>query len=360
MNRFVFGIVCIGLTAFAVWAVLSSLGQVRSGATSADAGVAVARFCSQPDPIERRVCLIQAAVDGASKTFISARKPDMKASDVRAHFTVLELLSFVQHELSSARYSSWKRKDEFTPPDSARDAIVDAHGICGNHVQAFLLFARALGLDARSVEFWYSDDRGQRSSHIGVEIFLLNRWVFADVSWGGLFLRDAADIFSAMSLEEARANPVRPRTNANDVWFNAVTASGVDPFYYLKAPDLQITRGHVGAITLYWQPADVEGGKAWSTDLAHIPNYVGDNKPDGRQVGLEIATNLPSGEYNLKLKVAGVGGCENSQLTVGNERAAIPKTGEIALQVRDPERIKISGTDDVCYVVFSKISAHST
>jgi len=371
MKKTLIGMICgaaVVCLAGALFVVNGHFGAARSSKPQADASSSAgsvevsqgSRFCPQSDDVDRRVCLIKAAADGASQTLILSKNPGLDASAVWSYLATLELLSFVQHEVSSARYSAWAIQEGFTPPKNAHAALVDAHGICGNHVKIFLMFAERLGLKARPVEFWYSDAKGARASHIGVEIFLLNRWVFADVSWGGLFLRDDAGLFSAMTLDEARVNPVRPRVNANDVWFATVVASGVDPFYYLTAPDLQVTRGHVGAIALYWQPVEAKGRKAWSTDFAHIPNYVGDNKPDGRQAGLEIVTSLPAGAYDLSFKISGVGGCKSSKLSVGGEKLEIKKPGDYVLRVTDPAKIEISGKDDVCYVVFSKITAAST
>ena len=356
MNKFLFGCICLGLTGFAAWALIPSRAPAPETMASPIVSPALP-FCTQSDPIERRVCLMQAAVDGASRTFISAKKPDMSAEDVRAYFSVLEVLSFVQSEVSMSRFGSWFSRADFVRPKNARGAVADAYGICGSHVLAFLLFAEKLGLKARPVEFWLADATGRRMSHVAVEILLRGKWVLADVSWGGLFLRDENDLFSAMSLEETRANPVSPRVNANNVSYAAIIASGVKPFYYLKAPDLQITRNQIGNIALYWQPAGNQGKRAWKTDFAHIPNFVGDNKPDGRQVGLQMTTNLPSGTYDFTLKVAGVGGCETSKLSIGGEQLAIRKAGEYTLQVSDPAKIEISGADDVCYVVFSEIAA---
>ncbi|MEM8948905.1 MAG: transglutaminase domain-containing protein [Pseudomonadota bacterium] len=304
-----------------------------------------------PADLIETAALVEEAALGSTRFLRSYQKPrglSQTPEDVAIQtFAVAEMVARIQVQASSARYSlrRYKLDDAFERPKSGAAALEQGIGICGNHVAAFLALADCLDIPARPIKFFYKTDKGNYSSHIIVEVMIDGRWRIVDVSRGGFFLEDPADIFSSRTLEDVMEHGVGPAFQTNTPWLAARLALGEDLFFYFDADELQYTRGNSGTLRLRW-----DGETAL---FKGFPVWIGRREAGSDQ---RFALGLDDRTYRLTLDIRGVGGCASSMLDIGDQRIK-PEPGELSIDVQGSDVIALSDEDDVCFIKFRSITA---
>lgn len=305
--------------------------------------------CMQKESMERYACLVRTAGEGAANVTPGSKGEAAGASPLTQMFMVTEAMNLIRTLASSARYS-WNQSTlgaGFIKPNMAQQEICldGGFGICGNHQYLFLELMHRLGLEARSVGFWYIDpNANSRASHAAAEVLVDKKWRYVDITWGSLWLAQRNDLLSAMSLDEVLAGKGHRFTGTTDVWYIAQRMAKYDPFIYLKGRDLQVTRDGGGLLQI--KLADQ------AEKFAHMPNYVG-TVPERATMEMQISSNHKHTE--LQVNISGMAGCKQSRLQIGDEEFDIRPGTILTNTFQQQDRISVQGSDPHCYVVLSSI-----
>ncbi|ARP78906.1 transglutaminase domain-containing protein [Bordetella genomosp. 6] len=307
--------------------------------------------CTQKESMERYACLIRTAGEGAANVTPGGKSEPGSITPLAQMFVVTEAMNLIRTLASSARYS-WNQStlgaDFIKPNMSQQEICLDGgFGICGNHQYLFLEFMQRLGIEARSVGFWYTDpNSNSRASHAAAEVFIDKKWRYVDITWGSLWLAKQNDLLSAISLDEVLAGKGHRFTGTTDVWYIAQRMVKYDPFIYMKGRDLQITRDGGGLLQI--RLADQ------AEKFAHMPNYVG-TVPERAPLEMQVSSSRKNAE--LQVSISGMAGCTQSYLQIGDEKFDI-RPGTIRTNTfQQQDRISIDGPDPHCYVVLSSIES---
>jgi len=246
--------------------------------------------------------------------------------------------------------------EDFTKPGSDAEVCLQVrHGSCGNQTAVGLgLFKRA-GFTARPVEFYYTLD-GQRFSHIVPEVFLDGEWRMVDTTYGAYWAQSKGGVPFALRTTDGIINAaVAPPT-----WNEALLPYGVygavgdrDPFAYL-ANDPQLVRGRVGTITITVEvPSDEER-------FVHLPNFVGDNSPDGLLQGLDYRfTGATDTISTITVAVTGAAIAGDAPTSLCIDDVCQPYERELhsyTFAAEDPERLYLQTDADVAYLVLDSVT----
>lgn len=309
-------------------------------------------FCTQTDLMDRYACYTEHAADGILLISESGGQPP--PSGQREIFMVLEAMNLVQDTASSARYAWYQHQlgIAFTPPNSTEQEVCldSGFGICGNHQLVFLELMQRVGVPARPVNFWYTDTAlNERANHAAVEVQISGKWRYVDVTWGTIWLRKKDDPLSALSVEEVLKGEGVRLTGSTNTWYIVQRQHNVDPFSYLRARDLQVTRsGGTLKLQLSCEPETFNG----------LPNYVG-TPPNSDALSYSVTKSKAGG--SLEIAVAGTSMCENSRLMVGNQSFSIAPNTVLKAAYDDTETsIHVVGEDENCYVVLSSMTHRRT
>lgn len=305
-------------------------------------------FCTQEDLLDRFACFAEHAADGAMLMNDGAGLPSVEGQ--RELFMVLEAMNLVQDMASSARYAWYQHKlgVKFVPPDSAEQELCleGGFGICGNHQLVFLDLMSKVGVPARPVNFWYTEKGlNTRANHAAVEVEIAGKWRYVDVTWGTIWVRAKEDPLSVLSLEEVLKGEGKRLTGATNTWYLVQRQHRIDPFLYLQASDVQVTRsGGTLKLQLSGQPETFNG----------LPNYVG--SPPGKDaLSYSLRSRKIGGQ--LEIAVAGTSSCGNSKLMVGDQAFDISPNSVIGAALDKPElKLQVVGSDDACYLVLTSIT----
>ncbi len=269
----------------------------------------------------------------------------------------VEAANLVQATLSSARYAYMVSISQHRPPASAEKLAIEGAGICGNHVEAFLAIMSELGIKARPIQFYYTDQAGVRQSHIAAEVSYAGRWNYFDVTWNAVFpAAEPAEPLQFRSYTEVLASkdPV-PLTDNVNAWTMSVRLQGLDPFEYLKARPLSVTAGGVGTVNV---PAPTYG--TYIEDLHDLPNYVGDNLEDGQHQGIDYWVNL-KGTWRVTVHIAATAGCadaDGDRLVIGGRKLPMDNH-QASADIDGPIQISIETKKDLCYAVLENLEFRS-
>lgn len=124
-------------------------------------------------------------------------------------------------------------------PGSSPDAALGAQaGLCGNAALVFAAIVKRLGLEARSVQFYYDDPGNVADSHIAVEVSYDGGWHYFDPTYA-VFWTDA--LANVLSITDVRAgsgtqqkdalgftNLVENTLYGDDTWFVTDPATVVE------------------------------------------------------------------------------------------------------------------------------------
>jgi hypothetical protein len=270
-------------------------------------------------------------------------------------FAALSAMSYVQANLSSARYSLEQRVDRtnFKVPTSTEVCLVRGIGICGNHIQAFLDIMDRLEVPARPIQIYYVTPTGLRQNHIVAEVEWGGRWHMFDITWGFVALGENGE---PLSYAEVRGGaPYRARVNANNPW--AVAAGEkLNLFDYLTSPgDVVVDRnGTIHPYVVKQTASRIDYG------VLHIPNIVGVYKMGGgREERIAYELDLPDGFDTLTI-VPGPVFCEKGGVIAANGVSTAVKTDPIRFSaLRGRVRIEADSNsgDATCYVQVKELVA---
>jgi len=246
--------------------------------------------------------------------------------------------------------------ENFIPPGSDAEVCLQVRfGSCGNQTAVGLgLFERA-GFTARGVEFYYTKN-GQRFSHIVPEVLIDGRWRMIDTTYGAYWATSTAgDAFALLPTEQIISDAQAPAT-WNDALlpysvYDAVASS--DPFAYLTN-DPQVVRGRVGTIAI---SLDTPAGEEL---FHHLPNFVGDNLPDGLSQGLDYRfTGATQDVSAVTVKVAGSAIAGDAPASLCIDDTCEPYSNDrdqYDFPVSDPKRMYLQSDADVAYLVLASVS----
>ena len=242
-------------------------------------------------------------------------------------FTSLAAANFVQSRLSSLNYALLLSSQEPLPV-TVEDCLRVKAGICGNQVAAFLEMVQRLGLRARPVELYLHGDRPQQnSSHICAEVFYRDAWRMFDITWGTYFPQPDSVRDDLADIEQLRSQPHSRHwavTNESDLWYQSWKASGLDPFAYLLAKEVDILRGTRGSIHLR---ASTRSEGLVTFQPLHQPNFIGRNRlhPDYGPLIMKLQEPPPD-VTKLHLDVLGSAGQGKLVIHHGQDKHTISFT----------------------------------
>ncbi|WP_338880505.1 transglutaminase domain-containing protein [Achromobacter veterisilvae] len=298
--------------------------------------------------MDRFACYTEHAADGA--LLVSGGPGGQSATGQREIFMVLEAMNLVQDTASSARYAWYQHQlgVKFVPPNSTEQEVCleSGFGICGNHQLVFLDLMEKVGIPARPVNFWYTDRKlNKRANHAAVEVHIAGKWRYVDVTWGTIWLRQKRDPLSALTVEEVLKGEGQRLTGATNTWYLVQRQHNVDPFSYLQASDVQMTRsGGMLKLSLSDQPETFNG----------LPNYVG-SPPDSDALSYSVRQREAGGQ--LEIAMSGASICNNSKLMVGDQAFDISPNTVIDADFDKAElKVQVVGQDEDCYVVMASMT----
>ncbi|WP_156929033.1 transglutaminase domain-containing protein [Bradyrhizobium sp. th.b2] len=233
---------------------------------------------------------------------------DVDLDRVRQFGLALTAMNLVQQQVSSTRYGAVANTSPEDLPANDEEALSRGIGICGNQVSVFLNIATRVGLEARSLEFYWPDEADVRHSHIAAEVKISGKWAFFDVTWGTYFRRDPtasgqASLLEILSFDEAKAVPDRAAhavTNESELSFRLQLINSLDPFDYFTKADGYL-RGKSGDIAL---AAPRSNGGAWVYSPDGVPNHIGvsadysTSHVGNASVGLRAAAHVVHGRID--------------------------------------------------------------
>lgn len=322
--------------------------------------------CSKFSSLDEAACLIFQAAYGTRRTTTAKPISDRSIFDTtfKTYFA-LEAVNYIQNTVSSPRYSLLKARlgPDFKQPGTDAALCIDLGiGICGNHAAVFLDLMQRVGVEARAVQFFYNTKYG-RESHIAAEVNI-DGWRYLDSTWAAFWYSDVSDpIGSIVSVKDLLKSNKKYHVSVNSShpWYIQAKYN-VDPLGYLKMKPSVIYGYSDGVVKIN----DV-GRDGKTINLAHIPNFIGDNQPDRSFKGISYQFPVISKATQLVFETTGVGGCDSgrSKLCVNdNCQTIIPEkirdNPMISIAAKRPRTIKIVSTEDVCYVVFKTISAENS
>jgi hypothetical protein len=241
----------------------------------------------------------------------------------------------------------------FPEPGSDANLCIQArYGRCGNQAAVGVALFEKAGFKARAVQFYY-ESNGIRKSHVIPEVLIDGNWRLIDTTYGAYWINNKpASPFVLRTLEEIQTNGPHTELVTNRALQPFYAAnSGPDYFKYLTSRG-DILRGGKGQITLQLT------GKEGVETFHHIPNYVGDNIPDGKSSGVSYRLKINPGRYEVTLNVTGsaVEGDQPPSLCVDVACSQIsPSKQRYVFSVINPKRIFLQSELDIAYAVLSSI-----
>ena len=170
----------------------------KNGA-SVGANFATNPYCEDiKDPIDKFACWTEQAVEGIklSSTSLSQREVSV--------FKAIEAMNLVQNTAGAGRYSFLKHQKGFvkTTMDEQSSLLTKGIGICGHHQHLFVEILKRAGVDARPVDFYYTDKSGKRGGHAAAEVKIGEKWIYFDITWGSFWVIKNNDLSTLMPLDE--------------------------------------------------------------------------------------------------------------------------------------------------------------
>lgn len=322
----------------AIWSVASQLYGVskRLGLEAAPSG-------QRPGAVEEDILAVAETLRSAHVEF----------GDLRTSYqlqVILSALDAVPVIVSSATYA-YALNSGIDVPHSETEVLQATSGLCGNAAEIFESVLRNLGLTTRTAQFWWRDDQGRSENHVAVEVLWNGAWRLYDPTFGAYFVAGPDGSNEVLDTASARNNTFTSIVNRNGTTYRYWKLAGLEPFDYLRHPDVDVIIGGKGIIHVPLTPN--LGGL--TTTFANIPNFVGDNQVDGRSEGLVFRFPKVSGHFDATVTGSASAGCQSS-IAFLNDRSFPSTAGvHVICDVADPSIFQIKGSDDVCYLVLSTI-----
>jgi hypothetical protein len=157
--------------------------------------------------------------------------------------TAFAIMSYVVGHVSAPAYGYANEIAHDVGAQTAEQILSSQAGICGSAAIAYAGIAARLGLETRSVQFYYPAG----DSHVAVEVRYGGSWHYYDPTWGAVYLQGD----DVLGIEEARALPDPALALHSDTtlfWAAVMAPSG---YPNLEAMTDPATRVEIGA-----QPLD--------------------------------------------------------------------------------------------------------
>jgi hypothetical protein len=192
-------------------------------------------------------------------------------------------------------------------PTTMDEAISKRAGSCGLATQTALAIADEVGLQARPVEFYYTEANGTLGSHIMAEFKVNGRWQLYDFLFGAVYRSRGGKLLGASELwkmplrsQLARQERIPDETR---VWY---TNAGHDPFRYLADPRSEMTINDRGTVSMQ------RTGSGWAPGANRLA-YIGEAATFGTRTGL-IAQRLVSTGGSRQITVHLTSGCGSGRI----------------------------------------------
>jgi len=187
-------------------------------------------------------------------------------------YAALSAMNYVQHRLSSARFSYLNKQGDIILPNTVQDSLDQEIGICGNHTQVFIEILNELNLPCRDVQVYYKSENNITVNHIFPEVFWDDAWHMFDVTWGWFPYDVRPEL--VLNFDQIKGNkPYNRLTNQTNSWAYAVWRnSGDNITEYVRRQDYGILYDGGGVIT---PPLYDIGDGVLKADFNNLPNYLG-------------------------------------------------------------------------------------
>lgn len=277
------------------------------------------------------------------------------------HFTAEDLESLMAIEalnltnilISSPRNAYQLRHfaSEFRKPGVNSEVCLDlGYGLCGNHAAVFMDLLKALGIENRTIQFYFIVD-GFRYSHIAVEALIRGQWRFLDPHYGRVWVRTDSDELDLATYEGMKSIPSRYKQLSiqTSLW-NMVLKNHVEKDHFTLSSDLITIKSSSGVINI---SNDYVGNGVVS--LKHLPSYVGDNTNDSLP-GLAYDLDLGEGTHQVNFDTRGVGGCDENSLFCVADQCKPIESDNLSFQIQTKSRVEVKSAKPICYAVLNDIT----
>lgn len=173
------------------------------------------------------------------------------------YLVALSTMSYVVGHVSAAEYG-YLRATHQPLPRTAAEALATQAGICGAASTTMVAILDRLGIEARTVNVFYSTPHARRNGHTTVEVRYGSAWHWFDPTWGTVYVPHMGAQWHVLSLLQVlRLSPAeREKDRLGDdtrLWDRAVSAAGPSfgretGMLFLTLPHLRVV---VGGRTIY-------------------------------------------------------------------------------------------------------------
>lgn len=224
------------------------------------------------------------------------------------------------------------------------------HGICGNQSAVAQALAEQVGLEARYIGF-YVTENGDRRSHAMLEVLIAGKWRLYGTTYGAYWPEEPGGAIS-LDLESVRAGATRQQNTAL-----LQHLSGPEYLDFLSDDSeyevFSIVQGEEGVIHHVLE--DVE-------DFSHRPSYVGWTTPrnSSQPHGIQHSFHVPDDWSEIEIFVSRTIGtdlqiCASSTLCK-NPQESSKLTFARSEGVSTDIIITLNSADDIAYVTLDKVS----
>ena len=239
--------------------------------------------------------------------------------------------------------------------DDPEKCLQTGVGICGNQAATALALLRIVGLQARDVQFYYTEKNGKRYSHIIPEVFIAGKWRIIDTTYGAFWrgTKKKDDSLLASTEDVLTGKEIHLFWNSALLRYNTFCLPSVpDPFGYLRS-GASVLRGGKGEVTIGL--AEKKGVE----QFAGLPNYIGDNKADSLSEGVRyriVTKENQKIKIKLVIKDSAVSNTNNIYIKIGNNTLQYSKkTNSYECVTKNPEYLSLESPMDVSYLVIDSL-----
>jgi hypothetical protein len=244
--------------------------------------------------------------------------------------------------------------DEFKKIGSDPEICLAArHGICGNHAAVGVAFFEKAGFPARPIEFYYLFN-GERLSHITPEVMIDGKWRLIDTTYSAYWTSESFDSpFELLSSDELLSgSPALLSYNEALMPFGVSSILFQTNYFSYLSSKPDVIRGGTGEITL-----DLTS-RAGSENFLHKPNFIGDNKSDGKTAGIQFRLTTKNYTYRLIVNISAAAISDSAQAFLCIDESCEEYSNDkrdYSFIVSRPSKLYLRTSSDVAYVVIKSL-----
>lgn len=248
------------------------------------------------------------------------------------YYIAVEAMTMIQERINIFNYAS-RSKTGRRLPQNLDDAFELQAGICGYQVHGFIDLVRHVGIQARSVQIYGTDDTGTPISHIAAEVLIGGKYRLFDITSETAFVSVTSknepplydELLSFEDFFSKSPDQVRCIRNSLNGWCLSISKETEmqDLSYFQRRPRISTSWniGMVGAI----RPLQLEKfGSGCRIRTNGIPNFLGRADDHGLPIldprGVELSIDDPIHAADVEVHI---------------EAVAIPASSHAFLQLRD-------------------------